>query len=91
MRRVHRSAAHDQQLRPTGDSAERCRVRAGHPNLRAEGRQRIVERFAPGWIEMSLITGSLDLLKTDPTENVGTPKPADVFFTNDLLPKQSSM
>jgi NitT/TauT family transport system substrate-binding protein len=45
----------------------------------------------PGWIEMSLITGSLDLLKTDPTENVGTPKPADVFFTNDLLPKQSSM
>jgi len=38
-----------------------------------------------GWTDASLITATLDLLRTD--EDIGTPKPADVFFTNDLLPK----
>jgi NitT/TauT family transport system substrate-binding protein len=38
-----------------------------------------------GWVDPALITSTLELLKTD--EDIGTPKPADVFFTNDLLPK----
>jgi NitT/TauT family transport system substrate-binding protein len=40
-----------------------------------------------GWIDAKLITSTLDLLKTD--EDIGTPKPAQVFYTNDLLPKPS--
>jgi NitT/TauT family transport system substrate-binding protein len=38
-----------------------------------------------GWIDPNLITATLDLLKTD--EDIGTPKPANLFFSNDLLPK----
>lgn len=40
-----------------------------------------------GWIEPKEITSSLDLLKSD--EDIGTPKPANVFFTDALLPKKS--
>lgn len=42
-----------------------------------------------GWMDAKQITGSLDLLKTD--EDIGTPKPAQVFFTNDLLPQKSGL
>jgi NitT/TauT family transport system substrate-binding protein len=38
-----------------------------------------------GWTSPDLINSTLELLKTD--EDIGTPKPANVFFTNDLLPK----
>jgi len=38
-----------------------------------------------GWTDPNLITSTLDLLKTD--EDIGTPRPASVFYTNDLLPK----
>jgi NitT/TauT family transport system substrate-binding protein len=38
-----------------------------------------------GWTEPNLITATLDLLKTEGDN--GTPKPAEAFFTNDLLPK----
>jgi NitT/TauT family transport system substrate-binding protein len=37
-----------------------------------------------GWMTAQQIRSSLDLLKTD--EDIGVPKPADLFFTNDLLP-----
>ena len=37
-----------------------------------------------GWMSAQQITSSLDLLRTD--EDIGTPKPAEIFFTNDLLP-----
>lgn len=36
-----------------------------------------------GWIDPKTIVQALELLKTD--EAVGTPKPIEVFFTNDLL------
>ena len=39
-----------------------------------------------GWTDPNLVTATLDLLRTD--ENIGTPRPANVFFNNDLLPKQ---
>jgi len=42
-----------------------------------------------GWTDGKLISSTLDLLKTD--ENIGTPKPVNVFYTNDLLPKKSAM
>lgn len=38
-----------------------------------------------GWIDAKSITQALELLKTE--EAVGTPKPVDAFFTNDLLAK----
>jgi NitT/TauT family transport system substrate-binding protein len=38
-----------------------------------------------GWTDPNLITSTLDLLSTD--ENIGTPRPTNVFYTNDLLPK----
>ena len=37
-----------------------------------------------GWIDAKAISQALDLLKTD--EAIGTPKPTEIFFTNDLLP-----
>jgi NitT/TauT family transport system substrate-binding protein len=37
-----------------------------------------------GWIDGKAISQALDLLKTD--EAIGTPKPVETFFTNDLLP-----
>lgn len=37
-----------------------------------------------GWIDAKAISQALDLLKTD--EAIGTPKPVETFFTNDLLP-----
>ena len=40
-----------------------------------------------GWMTALQIKSSLDLLKTD--EDIGTPKPAETFFTNDLLPAKS--
>jgi NitT/TauT family transport system substrate-binding protein len=40
-----------------------------------------------GWITAQQIKSSLDLIKTD--EDIGTPKPAEIFFTNDLLPTKS--
>lgn len=36
-----------------------------------------------GWTDAQTIAQALELLKTD--EAIGTPKPADAFFTNDLL------
>ncbi|CAN7778835.1 ABC transporter substrate-binding protein [Variovorax sp. LjRoot84] len=39
-----------------------------------------------GWIDAKAISQALDLLKTD--EAIGTPKPVETFFTNDLLPAQ---
>ena len=38
-----------------------------------------------GWIDPKSINQALELLKTD--EAIGTPKPVDAFFTNDLLGK----
>jgi NitT/TauT family transport system substrate-binding protein len=38
-----------------------------------------------GWTEANLVSATLDLLKTD--QDIGVPKPADAFFTNELLPK----
>lgn len=38
-----------------------------------------------GWIDPKLITATLDLLRTE--GDIGPAKPADTFFTNDLLPK----
>jgi NitT/TauT family transport system substrate-binding protein len=38
-----------------------------------------------GWIDANIIDATLALLRTD--EDIGAPKPANVFFTNDLLPK----
>ena len=35
-----------------------------------------------GWTDPNLITATLELLKTE--GDIGTPKPANVFFTNDL-------
>ena len=40
-----------------------------------------------GWMTAQQIKSSLDLLKTD--EDIGTPRPPEVFFTNDLLPTKS--
>ncbi|OUL98168.1 ABC transporter substrate-binding protein [Variovorax sp. JS1663] len=37
-----------------------------------------------GWTDSKAISQALDLLKTD--ESIGTPKPVETFFTNDLLP-----
>ena len=37
-----------------------------------------------GWIDPKAISQALELLKTD--EAIGTPKPVETFFTNDLLP-----
>lgn len=37
-----------------------------------------------GWIDAKAISQAIDLLKTD--EAIGTPKPVETFFTNDLLP-----
>lgn len=37
-----------------------------------------------GWIEPNLITGTLDLLKTE--SDIGAPKPVETFYTNTLLP-----
>ena len=41
-----------------------------------------------GWTDPNLITATLELLKTE--GDIGTPKPAQVFFTNDLLPQVSA-
>ncbi len=38
-----------------------------------------------GWTDAGVIEGALKLMTS--TENVGTPKPANAFFTNDYLPK----
>lgn len=39
-----------------------------------------------GWVDAKIITQALDLLKTE--EAIGSLKPVEVFFSNDLLPKQ---
>ncbi|MCY1242191.1 hypothetical protein D9M72_551370 [compost metagenome] len=36
-----------------------------------------------GWTDSKTIVQALELLKTD--ESIGTPKPSETFFTNDLL------
>jgi NitT/TauT family transport system substrate-binding protein len=42
-----------------------------------------------GWADAALISSTLGLLKTE--SDIGAPKPADTFFTNALLPKQSGL
>jgi NitT/TauT family transport system substrate-binding protein len=62
-------------------SVVEAQVKATVDAIQAEG------GHPAGWMTSQQITSSLDLLKTD--ENIGTPKPAATFFTNDLLPAKS--
>jgi NitT/TauT family transport system substrate-binding protein len=63
---------------PTQDIVE-AQVRASMEAVQSEPGKPI------GWVDAKTISQSLELLKSD--EAIGTPKPVNVFYTNDLLGK----
>ena len=52
LRKRDAAGAHLERLRARGDSRKRCRIGAGHPDLRIECGERIVERGAAAGVEM---------------------------------------